>query len=322
MVSLALVLALLSAPLWLVLAGAYDLVGGLRRGGRRAALGACLFCSWYLLCEVWGVASSAGAWLRHARDPAGLVAHGYELQRRWVVALFEGARKLLGIRMEASGDACLATGPVIIMIRHATVIDTLIPTLLGSDRHGLRLRFVLKRELLWDPCLDIVGTRLPNYFARRGGGAERELAGVRALATGLGPRDGLLIYPEGTRFTAAKRERILAKARERGETERLAYASALVNVLPPRFGGPLTLLDACEADVVFCAHTGLEQVTSLWDLWRGALRGKALRVHLWRVPRVDIPTSRAEREQWLLEQWRAVDEWISRYSEPGGLRPS
>ena len=32
----------------------------------------------------------------------------------------------------------------------------------------IRLRYVLKHELRWDPCLDIVGWRLPNAFVRRG----------------------------------------------------------------------------------------------------------------------------------------------------------
>ena len=36
-----------------------------------------------------------------------------------------------------------------------------------SRRYHLRLRYVLKRELLWDPCLDIVGQRVPNIFVDR-----------------------------------------------------------------------------------------------------------------------------------------------------------
>ena len=35
--------------------------------------------------------------------------------------------------------------------------------------HQVRLRYVLKRELLLDPCLDIVGNRLPNCFVARSG---------------------------------------------------------------------------------------------------------------------------------------------------------
>ena len=57
--------------------------------------------------------------------------------------------------------------------------DTVLPVVFFALPTGVRLRYVLKRELLFDPCLDIVGQRLPNYFARRGAGAtEQEVAGV------------------------------------------------------------------------------------------------------------------------------------------------
>ena len=34
----------------------------------------------------------------------------------------------------------------------------------ATNLAGLQPRFVLKRELLLDPCLDVVGARIPNYF--------------------------------------------------------------------------------------------------------------------------------------------------------------
>ena len=44
-----------------------------------------------------------------------------------------------------------------------------------------------ERELLWDPCLDVVGQRLPNVFVRRGDGdGASEIAAVRAPAADLG----------------------------------------------------------------------------------------------------------------------------------------
>ena len=58
----------------------------------------------------------------------------------------------------------------------------LLAAALLSRPHGVRLRYVLKRELLWDPCLDIVGHRLPNAFVRRG---SRDTAGDVAAVRGL-----------------------------------------------------------------------------------------------------------------------------------------
>ena len=63
------------------------------------------------------------------------------------------------------GDLCsVAGGPLIVFIRHSSTIDTLIPTELITRRHGLKLRFVMKTELLADPCLDVAGHWVPNYF--------------------------------------------------------------------------------------------------------------------------------------------------------------
>ena len=141
-------------------------------------------------------------------------------------------------------------------MRHASIVDNLLPALFVAAPHGLRLRYVLKRELLSDPAIDIAGGRLPNCFVRRGADdAEAEIARVRALAAGLGPDEGVLIYPEGTRFTAAKRERAI---------ERQPRAAELRNVPPPRPGGTLAVMET-GADVVICAHHGLDGFASIGD---------------------------------------------------------
>jgi 1-acyl-sn-glycerol-3-phosphate acyltransferase len=86
---------------------------------------------------------------------------------------------------------------VIVLMRHASLADSLLPAVLLGTR-GLRLRYVLKRELLWDPCLDVVGQRLPNAFIRRGSGeSDAEIDAIRALGRDLGDDEGVLIYPEG-----------------------------------------------------------------------------------------------------------------------------
>ena len=74
---------------------------------------------------------------------------------------------------------------------------------------------MLKRELLSEPCLDIAGQRLPNYFVRRDTGEEVERERIGQLARDMGSDDGFLLYPEGTRFTAERRQRALEKIAER-----------------------------------------------------------------------------------------------------------
>jgi len=207
-----------------------------------------------------------------------------------------------------------------VFIRHVSTADTLLPVVLLTGRAGIVLRYVLKRELLWDPCLDIVGNRLPNCFVRRESGqSAAEIAAVVRLLDGLAAHEGVLIYPEGTRFTPAKRERALARLAEGPATEPalLARARALTNLLPPRLGGPLALLESNPgADVLFCAHTGFEGTRSLADLMAGGLVGTTVRVRLWRVPFAEIPRTRSAMASWLYDHWARMDAWIAAQDQP------
>jgi hypothetical protein len=77
-------------------------------------------------------------------------------------------------------------------------------------------------------------------------------------------------------------------------------------------GGPLALLEhAASADVVFCAHVGFEPVTRTVDLLRGGLAGRTVRVSFWRVPRGEVPVTRAHRAAWLFDQWERMDVWVA-----------
>lgn len=218
------------------------------------------------------------------------------------------ATRIYGIRTEVEGAADLDRGPFLLLVRHAAVADVLLPMLLVAVPHGLRPRYVLKEELRWDPCLDVVGSRIPNAFVNRDGtDTAAQLARVAALGTALGPSDFVALYPEGTRFTEARRARALARL----DPADRAWAEALRRTLPPRPGGVLALLEAApEADVVVLAHTGLDAGTTLADLMNGALVGARWRVWARRYPRAEIPADAAARITWLRARWTEVDGWI------------
>jgi len=316
--------ALVTAPLWIPLAAVTDALSR----GRRSALACGLFLVTYLACEVWGLLAAAALWAaalvrRQPRDGEAFLERNFRLQNAWAGALLRGASRILGFRLEAEGTGALAGGPMLLLPRHASVADTLLASAFVSRPHQVRLRYVIKRELLWDPCLDVVGNRLPNYFVRRGSGdSAREVHGIRALARGLAPREGLLLYPEGTRFSPAKRERAIARLRSAGHGELARRAEGLRHVLPPKLGGALALLEEAPGlDAVFCAHTGFEPVESFWQIWHGALRGTTVRVAFWRVPARDIPEGREARTAWLYEQWQRVDDWIGAARRDDGRRP-
>jgi len=307
---------IVGAPLWVPLLAAIDLVRGLRLASLRTAL----LLSWVLTCEAAGIAATGALWLWHALWHAGggrarsrWDDRYWALEFAWAEALLGGAQAILSFRIEVEpGGEPPASGPVLLLMRHVSMADTLLPAWLFSRTHGIRLRYVLKRELLWDPCLDLVGHRLPNVFVDRSGhDSEAAVVSVEALARDLEPRDGVLIYPEGTRVTPEKQRRAARRLAERGEAELAAHAAALRHLLPPRPGGTLALLERFaeqgEGNVVVCGHTGFEGTTSLIDVWNGTLIGRVVRVRCWTTPVRELP---ADRRAWLLDAWRTLDAWL------------
>lgn len=272
----------------------------------------------YLAAEVIGLAAMAAAWGLSfgGRRETALQRMTLRLQQLWAGALFGAVRRLFGLRLEVAGAEAIAPGPVIVLVRHASIVDNLLPSVLIARPHGIRLRYILKRELLADPCLDVAGRRLPNYFVRRGTGEAAEVERVHSLARGLEPDEGVLIFPEGTRFTPERRQRAISRIGERdsGLAER---ARRLRHLLPPRLGGVGALLDgAPDADVLVIAHRGFDGLRLISDIWRGGLVHLTVSVRITRVPRSAVPTEDGARAIWLYDLWQDVDDWLEESQEP------
>jgi 1-acyl-sn-glycerol-3-phosphate acyltransferase len=143
---------------------------------------------------------------------------------------------------------------------------------------------------------------------------------VRELAHGLGTDDGVVIYPEGTRFTPERRVREIARIAER-DSRLGARAERLRHLLPPRLGGVGALLDgAPDADVLVIAHHGFDGLQLISDIWRGGLVGLVVRVRLTRVPRAMVPETGPARLDWLYELWQDVDDWLEQRFARAGER--
>jgi 1-acyl-sn-glycerol-3-phosphate acyltransferase len=303
-------LAGVTAPLWIVGGLAADAVTGKARLLPRTR--AMAFFALYLACEFLGVAAAAGLWLLslggRVGGPRRYVDLNAALQRRWTAALFGGATRLFSMRVEVEGLDLARTGPLLLFVRHSSTADTVLAAALVANPNRLLLRYVLKRELLWDPCLDIVGRRLPNAFVDRASPrSQGEIEAVARLARDLDSRSAVLIYPEGTRFSPAKRKAAVEMLRSKGKLDLAALAAGYLNVLPPRVGGPLALLDAAPGvDLLLVEHTG---AASFHEFWSGKLVGKTVRVRLRRIPASEIPDT--GRDRWLFERWVEVDRWIS-----------
>jgi 1-acyl-sn-glycerol-3-phosphate acyltransferase len=134
---------------------------------------------------------------------------------------------------------------------------------------------------------------------------------VGALARGLEGNDVVLIFPEGGKFTKERKLRRVERLLRAGWVGHARRAAALSNVLAPQPGGMFAALDAApDADVVFIAHTGLEGMASLSDVWRELPMDKQFVIHAWRVPHGDIPHGAEARNEWLFSWFERIDGWI------------
>lgn len=302
------------APLAFPLTLLVDLAGRRRLGLTR---GLAMFLV-FLWCETLGLGAALVLWLLLGWRRAPFLAANARLQALWGQALFSAGQRILGMRVEIEG-AAPPTGhrPLLVLVRHASTIDTLLPVVLLSYPLGWQLRYVLKRELLVDPCLDVVGNRLPNRFVRRG--AHRtgaEVAAVLGLHDDLTPADAVVLFPEGTRFTPARRQRLLDKLASRAAAgdstaaEELALSRDLQASLSPLRAGTLALLEHNPgADLLVVAHAGFEVATTMATFTRGATVGKTARIRLLHVPFPALPRDPAAQARLLATLWREVDRF-------------
>jgi 1-acyl-sn-glycerol-3-phosphate acyltransferase len=311
----AFVLVTLLLPVLLVGAALVDLALWLKRRKPWVAVRLTAFLWWFLFGEMRVLVSLLGIWLiTGAWFGIGSLRRRvllYRLRVHWCNSHLSGIRVLFGLRFEIEGLDEAAPGPVMIMLRHASIIDNMLPDSIVSRTHGIGLRYVIKRELQMIPTIDIGGRWVPTNFVRRGSGdTDSEVNRLLQLTENLGEGEGILIYPEGTRFTPAKLKRAKEIVRER-QPEVASMAGQLKHLLPPRLGGPLALIDqAPDVDVVFCGHVGFDGFQYVSDVWAGELVGSVIGVKFWRVPAAEIPDDEAGRAEWLYRNWLEMDAWI------------
>ncbi len=318
-ISLALVafaLLTVTAPLLLAVAALVDLALWATRRKPPMGVRVVAIVWWVLFVELRGLAAVTLVWLRSggpaARDTPARRRRVYAAQVGWGAGHFTGILRLCGVRVEVENPEVVGAGPMIVLARHASIVDFGLPAHVVSRAHGIDLRYALKRELLALPSLDIGARWVPTCFVRRSSqDPQREIAAVGRLAVALdGPRDGVLIYPEGTLFSAARLAKLKAKD-ELGDPELRAFVDGLEHVLPLRTGGVLALLDeAPGAAVVICGHVGLDGVLGLREIWAGDRLRDTVRVRFWRFEPGEIPADRSDRRTWLYERWQELDRWI------------
>lgn len=249
-------------------------------------------------------------------DPEADARETYRIEGFLSRSLLAIVETLFDVEVEVEGLDCLGPEPSLILARHASVLDPILVLALTEPSEA-RVRWVAKRELLWDPCIDVMGHRIPTAFVwRRGRARAHDLEAVASLADHLEPDEAVLIFPEGTRFSEEKRAARIAEL-EAKDPALADRARALKHVLPPRPSGTLALLHRDhDDDVVILAHTGLEGLSHLQHFFDGKLIGARLRVKLWRVPRHRVPDEDAAVLEWLWSVMEEIDAWIEAQQAP------
>jgi 1-acyl-sn-glycerol-3-phosphate acyltransferase len=304
------VLTLLLVPLS-ILALLFDLVcWGIKQ---KSAVLRMLGVLWsYLAAEFVGILALAGAWLFAGFGPKRSERLSHQtaaIQQSWAGFLLWAVQHIYRVEVQVEGQEQVAPGPILVFIRHSSMVDTMLPVAFISKQQNILLRYVLKRELLWDPCIDIAGQRLRNYFVdRQSANREEEFAQIAALAKGMSTSEGTIIYPEGTRFSTKKLGGIQEKLRGTPDGE---WAQQLHCTLPPKLGGVQALLEAApEADIIFMAHYGLELASHWSSVWQGALLDQTISLKFWRVSRAQVPIDKEQRKHWVHQHWLALDQWV------------
>lgn len=292
----------ISLPFWLPIVAIVDLA---RARFRMPVTRLGLFALQWGWIECGGVARAFGLWLRGRSSDED--AH-YRLMGWWAGALMAALERTVGLRPSIEGRDALAGGDAIVLARHASFGDSLLSGWALASEMRLHPRYVLKKELLFDPCLDIVGLRVPNHFLDRGADdGDAELDALVRLAGTVGPGSVGVIFAEGTRANDAKRARALEKIGERNP-ERAARMAGLRRLLPPRPAGSTAMLrGAPDADVVLVWHTGFDGLDTVGGMIRRVAEPLVpARFVAVRVPRAEVPGGDGF-ERWLDDRWLEMD---------------
>jgi hypothetical protein len=310
----ALALALLAvSPALLLLAFLFDLV--VARGEwptvRLVAFGVV-----YLVYEVIGLVAMVMLWVASGfgtglSSPRMQDVH-FAFMRWWLKGIYAAAVACFRLKIYIEDRPTPRPGPILVFSRHAGPGNSLmlVGTLMIAYRR--RPRVVMLAKLQWEPLFDVMGNRLPNRFIQHD--PSRRDYFVRAiadLATGLGDQDAYILFPEGHDFTPRLRLRVIAHLLKRGHEEHARRAEGMQHMLPPKPGGVTAAIGAApDADVVFVAHTVLEDVGSFGSLWSRIPLDGPIFSRYWRIPANEVPRGSEELTDWLYGWWGQIDEWV------------
>lgn len=307
-------LMFLLVPLLIVLAPVVLVVGGVAdlAAGRRAlpTFRLWLFALVFAIHDCAVTIFAGWLWIRGGFGRSLDIGRHSRLQGAWVESLLRWAGRLLDVSVQWPDPQSFPEGKIVVLSRHASMIDAVLPGHLFPSRLGRPVHYVLKRELRWLPSIDIYGHRLGNHFVDRKGKTEREVAAIIELYERAEPDAGIVLFPEGTYATPASRARVLASLERKSDAELVDFAKGLQYLLPPKPAGALALLLRSD-DVVIFGHVGLEGVAEFKGLRDHLPAEQPIETRAWPFHIADLPAREDARIAWLRDQWSALDRWVA-----------
>jgi 1-acyl-sn-glycerol-3-phosphate acyltransferase len=239
----------------------------------------------------------------------------YRLLRWFVHGFARHCFSLFDIQVpaEESTEASRALdsdGPLLFFSRHAGPGDTILLIDRLLTRFDRLPRVVFKESVALDPCVDLIGHRLPHAVLDTSEKEDCE-ARIKEVSAGLGGRGVLVLFPEGGNFTPERRRRAIRKLWRIGRRAEAAKAEGMSHVLPPRPAGALAALRGNPgADVIFGAHSGLGLAAFPTEIWHEPPIGKTFHTRMWLSPAAERPRDPDAQVAWIYDWWQRLDKWI------------
>ena len=121
---------------------------------------------WTELVGVIGATALTVWFLNGRRNPDGWLSANYRLEFWWCKRHVTNLGAFAGVSITMPDPSPLAGGRSIMVARHSSHIDAIVPLLVLEDADRLA-RYTLKEDLKWAPAMDLVGDRTPNVWINR-----------------------------------------------------------------------------------------------------------------------------------------------------------
>ncbi len=201
---------------------------------------------------------------------------------------------VVGVRFTVDGELPAHPSPIMV-VNHQSWFD--IPILQHVvTGNGPVLRFLIKKNLVWVPIVGWIcyALNFPRLYRGAGDAArEKDYAAIASASSSLSrDRGALLIFAEGTRFTAEKHTR---------------QQSPFDHLLNPKPGGLKIALNAISPETpvvdVTVDYRGGE--TNFWHCLGGANRHISVHFDVFKAGDIGDPGD------WLTERWQIKDQRLS-----------